>query len=80
MDDKRDEMLRRKIGHSSSGHLLEYASQLERIEQDIRHRVESRSRRRASGEAHQRDLVLEHLMWLLARVSAKRNAAAARIA
>jgi hypothetical protein len=42
--------------------------------------VESRSCRRASGEAHQRDLVLEHLMWLLARVSAKRNAAAARIA
>lgn len=73
-------MFHRDLTRFSSDQLREYASWLEQSERDIRRRVESRGGKRKTAGAGQRDLVLERLIWLLARLGALRHAVADRIA
>jgi hypothetical protein len=71
-------MFHRDFNALSPDQLREYASQLERKERDIRDRAEVREGQDALSGARGRDLVLERLVWLLARVGARRRALSAQ--
>jgi len=73
-------MFDRDVTNLSIGELRGYVAQLTETEADVRSRVESRKQRPASAAGVARDLVAERLTWVLVRLGAQRQAAAAQLA
>ena len=73
-------MFNRKAPSVSIDELQERVARLTNAEDDVRKRIDSRSRRLESGTVDGRDPIQNRLFWVLARLGAQRQAAAVQLA
>jgi len=73
-------MFNREAASVSSNELQERVARLINAEDDIRKRIDSRSRRLQSSTVDGHDPVQDRLFWVLARLGAQRQAAAVQLA
>ena len=73
-------MFNRHVPNASISELRARVARLTNAAADIQDRIESRSRRLASGTVSGHDPIQDRLFWVLARLSAQRQAAASQLA